>query len=290
MRNPDILKQTNFQSRIIPIDFAGYPERTMLAGSPVNAKGQFANDGSAIGILVEDVRRDYAYGEIAVAGFVDYEIAQNHAGIEYTKECMTALKNIVFEGVGDKWIESGGGVTSWNDLTDKPFREEKQLYETIADNVAITLKQISETAVGSALAGSMFQSKLGSDFGATSTMPFVANGDYSEWNVEYVLTVNGYDMKMTKTQGWSNSVSAFYGDNGDVEIRVNNNGNLKVENLNFSGDEWVVSMRIYVYRTSTLDPKFLPKASAIEDVTATPTAEDFNSLLAVLRAAGYMAE
>ena len=55
MRNPDILKQTNFQSRIIPIDFAGYPERIMLAGCPVNAKGQFANDGSAIGILVEDV-------------------------------------------------------------------------------------------------------------------------------------------------------------------------------------------------------------------------------------------
>ena len=107
MRNPDILKQTNFQSRIIPIDFAGYPERTMLAGCPVNAKGQFANDGSAIGILVEDVTRDYAYGEIAVAGFVDYEIAQNHAGIEYTKECMTALKNIVFEGVGDKWVAGG---------------------------------------------------------------------------------------------------------------------------------------------------------------------------------------
>lgn len=39
-----------------------------------------------------------------------------------------------------------------------------------------------------------------------------------------------------------------------------------------------------------LDAKFLPKATAITDVTAAPTAEDFNALLAALRAAGYMTE
>jgi hypothetical protein len=39
-----------------------------------------------------------------------------------------------------------------------------------------------------------------------------------------------------------------------------------------------------------LDGKFLPKAEAVTNVTAAPTAEQFNSLLASLRAAGYLAE
>lgn len=38
-----------------------------------------------------------------------------------------------------------------------------------------------------------------------------------------------------------------------------------------------------------LDEKFLPKLPAIADLTAAPTAEDFNNLLAALRTAGYLA-
>lgn len=40
----------------------------------------------------------------------------------------------------------------------------------------------------------------------------------------------------------------------------------------------------------TLDPKYLPKADAVADVSAAPTAEEFNALLAALREAGYLAE
>lgn len=38
-----------------------------------------------------------------------------------------------------------------------------------------------------------------------------------------------------------------------------------------------------------LDAKYLPKANAIEDLTAAPTASDFNALLEALRNAGYLA-
>ena len=41
--------------------------------------------------------------------------------------------------------------------------------------------------------------------------------------------------------------------------------------------------------SETLEPKYLPKASAVADVTEAPTAEDFNALLAALREAGYLA-
>lgn len=38
-----------------------------------------------------------------------------------------------------------------------------------------------------------------------------------------------------------------------------------------------------------LDKKYIPKAAAVSDVTATPTAEEFNALLTALRNAGLMA-
>ena len=41
---------------------------------------------------------------------------------------------------------------------------------------------------------------------------------------------------------------------------------------------------------TTIDPMFLPKAAAIEDLTEAPTASDFNALLTSLRNAGYLAE
>jgi len=53
------------------------------------------------------------------------------------------------------------------------------------------------------------------------------------------------------------------------------------------------SHRISIYTETssikTLDEIYLPKAAAVSDVTAAPTAENFNALLASLRAAGYLA-
>lgn len=53
------------------------------------------------------------------------------------------------------------------------------------------------------------------------------------------------------------------------------------------------SHRIGIYHvtgeTCKINPKCLPKIAAIADLTAAPTAEDFNALLAALRSAGYLA-
>lgn len=43
-------------------------------------------------------------------------------------------------------------------------------------------------------------------------------------------------------------------------------------------------------KEQTIKNAYLPKAAAIPDVTAAPTMEEFNALLASLRAAGYLAE
>lgn len=44
-----------------------------------------------------------------------------------------------------------------------------------------------------------------------------------------------------------------------------------------------------VEKVYKLDAKYLPTAAAVADVTATPTADEFNALLAALRDAGYLA-
>lgn len=55
-----------------------------------------------------------------------------------------------------------------------------------------------------------------------------------------------------------------------------------------------ISHTVVVYEIDTeimkLDSTYLPKAEAVSDVTAAPTADEFNALLASLRAAGYLAE
>lgn len=57
------------------------------------------------------------------------------------------------------------------------------------------------------------------------------------------------------------------------------------------GEAHEVTYTVYqkVSEVITLDEKYIPKAAAVSDVTAAPTAEEFNALLAALRNAGLMA-
>lgn len=110
MRNPDILMYTNAQTMYVPINFEGYYEKVMRAGSPISLKGKLANDNTALGILLDDVTRDHPMGEIVILGFVDYEIAQNASGITLTPEAKSAMKNVVF--VGDPENGAGGNINS----------------------------------------------------------------------------------------------------------------------------------------------------------------------------------
>lgn len=117
MRNPDILTHSNAQTMYVPINFEGYYEKIMRAGSPISMKGKLANDNTAMGILLDDVTREYPMGEIVILGFVDYEIAQNASGITLTPEAKSAMKNITFVGDPESGSSGGGGKSvqpDWN--------------------------------------------------------------------------------------------------------------------------------------------------------------------------------
>ena len=60
--------------------------------------------------------------------------------------------------------------------------------------------------------------------------------------------------------------------------------------VTISGEHKIDSMYYLVPATKLIDSIYLPKAAAVADATDAPTAENFNALLASLRAAGYLSE
>lgn len=73
---------------------------TLLAGQPLSADGAAVNDGSAIGILLQDVHKelDETVGLLVIAGMIDTDAAEANCGVEVSAEAKANLKNIVFTG------------------------------------------------------------------------------------------------------------------------------------------------------------------------------------------------
>ena len=134
MRNPEILTHANAQTMYVPINFEGHQEKTMRAGSPISMKGKLANDNTAMGILLDDVTREYPMGEIVIFGFVDFEIAQNASGVVLTPEAKSAMKNITFVGDPESGVSGGGGEVvqaDWGqeDPTAPDYVKNRPLYD-----------------------------------------------------------------------------------------------------------------------------------------------------------------
>ena len=105
---------------------------------------------------------------------------------------------------------------------------------------------------------------------------------------------NGATLRFTFSDGTSQTVDgeqeyasspSIYND-GDLSVTIDPNNQSVVASV--PNDLTIV--KIEEVEIDTLDKKFIPKATAIADVTEAPTAEQFNALLASLRAAGYLAE
>lgn len=121
--NPDILFCHEARStRPVALDFGGAD--MLPAGTLISCEGKAVNDLTALGVLLYDTWKGYGSGQgvVLISGHVDLAKAQEHSGLTYSSEAKAALKGICF--VGDKELPAGGGgVSSWNDLTDRPFGE-----------------------------------------------------------------------------------------------------------------------------------------------------------------------
>ena len=187
-----------------------------------------------------------------------------HSRVEDVIECMT--KN---------WPESGG-VTSWNDLPDRPFEEIAEVFfesENITDEPETLLYNNNPYAKVSSEAMTYKQKH-----GCVAFM--YEDGSLSEEfdaDFGYGMVDEGvYDVLCDK-------------------MVLNFRDDYKVNDVWFTTGVWVRwSEAYYVGKiecryVKTIDSKFIPKATAVADVIEAPTAGQFNALLASLRAAGYLA-
>ena len=165
--------------------------------------------------------------------------------------------------------QSGGDAISWNDLVDRPFDEPTgdTTSRLIFDEVIVT-------------AGNTFQS-------VPTAYAFPTKGDvrvgynYNEYaGMPIVLHENEYRGEYYTIGDPTLSEYPFYID-GHPNL---DNCQVKVKNANDA-----ISLRVIEQVYTCIPAKFLPKATAVADVTAAPTADKFNALLDALRNAGYLA-
>lgn len=138
---------------------------------------------------------------------------------------------------------------------------------------------------------------------STDSPVFFLSASVMNTNQEYTISVNGVEEVLTSKTEYSGVISCVTS-NG---IRIVSSPNAVVDQ---SVDEGMYYITLPVPGTyamncqsgisviatgdftvvTYLDSDYLPKATAIADVTDAPTAEQFNALLASLRNAGYLAE
>lgn len=150
--------------------------------------------------------------------------------------------------------------SSWNDLNDKPFGEMTVFVEVMAETECANLVtkkphfEISEDAYRVTYNGTLYD-VTGQQY------PGEARYYLGDLNlIAYPFCIIWYMLDDITTYQFTDTSSG-------VTASIS------------KGEASVI----------TLDEKYIPKAAAVSDVTATPTAEEFNALLAALRNAGLMA-
>lgn len=98
---PEILKRKLGGELFAPVTITDAKLATdgvVKAGNPIDADGAIANDGTAVGILLNDVYKENPNGSLIKAfATINTANANKNAGITIADEAKAALKNIVFE-------------------------------------------------------------------------------------------------------------------------------------------------------------------------------------------------
>ena len=115
LSNPNILAHPDRIVETVALDLTA--QETYLAGSPINAEGKLANDETAIGILLYDVRKRAGgkRGVVVVSGRINREAAAAWCGVTISDAAKSALVNITFSDDGARM--GAGAVKSVNGQT-----------------------------------------------------------------------------------------------------------------------------------------------------------------------------
>lgn len=184
-----------------------------------------------------------------------------------------------------------GGEVSWNDIKDKPFYTEPNFvdipnigtYTGTNDSTAQSVFSFYKESLSN---GKWYQVVLNEK---KYKCKAYTDADYTE----FLGNISLYPDTVSYKEGDDASLFAEYSTYPFLVVVPSGQGTYPMGDVYFDSSitDFTITMLVEDGTTSEyLDPAFLPKTTPISDVTATPTAEQFNALLAALRAAGYMAE
>lgn len=161
--------------------------------------------------------------------------------------------------------QKGKGV-SWNDLEDKPFGKTETIIELIPE----------QTVTFSDGVANVFPEDV-------SLVNELEVGD------EVVLICDGVETKGYLSQHGSGL--PWFNENTYFSVLCNKTQNVFTLYQKRTLNAATIQMYKIANEYRTLDPTYLPKAAVVADAAGdTPTAAEFNALLASLRAAGYLEE
>ena len=177
-----------------------------------------------------------------------------------------------------------GGISSWNDIPDRPFYDESHIlyegypeYEWGYARLPFVIRDGVEYAVS-----------VVNDSGSLRSSFCTAVKNGNSIDAEYTDSANEDSFRLFYAIG--DSFTAFYPDGSNFrdgwpdespDGSYAYTSKVKIQ-IAFAHDSDIGVVPI--------NAKYLPKATAIADLTEAPTAEDFNALLISLREAGYLAQ
>lgn len=205
---------------------------------------------------------------------------------------------------------AGGGVTSWNDLTDKPF---DTIFPYLPGGDPVNTTEWEETEYGLYKTHYKTEETIAlpysdedivlryEQYGSICESRLMCCHSDTKWDYmiseEYALGFKIYgNSDLAESCGLVDACDKSTGSYGDsFAIKCATTYSEETDTIESSItiitsigtiDTAELIGPVYIYTIST---EFLPKATAVEDVTEAPTAEQFNALLAALREAGYLA-
>lgn len=164
--------------------------------------------------------------------------------------------------------EAASKNPKWEDIADKPFGEEHTSLSTVA-TISGNFTSSSVVSVTPA-----YELVAGVEYGIRANLTDVENG-FDETAVAVKYGLNAVDLTFPR----SGFFFRYY--KNSKEMEVSNKQGPGQRTLYFKAP---------ITETTPIDAKWLPKIAAVPDASGdTPTAAEFNALLAALRDAGYMA-
>lgn len=145
IKNPNILAAPDYVAKAMPLVFG--LRKTILAGTPVDADGAIANDGTAIGIVLFNVHKELGgVGQVLISGYVDTAIAKSNSNVTLSRDAKLAMKNINFTGDvgGDGLVPSTQDVEDENSVLGIDEATGKPMWKSIGDGLVPSTQDVED--------------------------------------------------------------------------------------------------------------------------------------------------